>query len=60
MLFSVVLFVFFRSICRSVLGSVVMERGGVSVSVFKRERGMDRVRMRPPTVMCPHSSDMNM
>ena len=37
-----------------------MERRGASVSAFKRERRMDRVRMRPPTVMCPHSSDTNM
>lgn len=39
----------------------MMEKRGVCVSecVFKRER-MDRVRMRPPTVMCPHSSDTTM
>ena len=43
-----------------VRGSVMMERRGASVSAFKRERRMDRVRMRPPTVMCPHSSDTNM
>lgn len=30
------------------------------VSVFKRDGRMDRVRMRPLAVMCPHSSDTTM
>ncbi len=63
------------AVWRSVWGSVMMEKKRcVSVCVFKRERereregerkrerygGMDRVRMRPLAVMCPHSSDTTM